>query len=110
MIDLPKSIRNELPEAVIRKLSTMDEVNQEAFLTEFNKKKKSRLMAFVLLFIFPCWHYFYLGKVWMNLLFWFTLGGFMFWWFIDIFRIPGMVREYNKTVAIGVLKEIQFLN
>ena len=105
MIDIPDNIRNQLPEAVIRKLSSMDELTQEAFLTEFKKKKKSTLMAFVLLWIFPSWHYFYLGKVWVNLLFWITFGGF-----IDIFRISGMVREYNKTVAIGVLKEIQFLN
>jgi len=110
MISIPDNIRNQLSEAVLRKLSSMDELTQEAFLTEFKKKKKSTLMAFVLLWIFPSWHYFYLGKVWMNLLFWITFGGFLFWWFIDIFRLGGMVREYNKTVAIRVLKEIQFLN
>ena len=110
MIDLPNSIRNQLPEAVIRKLSTMDELTQQAFLSEFQKKKKSTTMGSILMLCFPCFHYFYLGKVWLNLLFWGTFGGFGIWWLIDVFRLGGMVREYNKTVAIVVLKEIQFLN
>lgn len=110
MVDFANIVRKEIPEAVFRKLSAMDELIQGVFLSEFKQKKKSALMAFILLLIFPGWHYFYLGKVWMNLLFWATLGGFFFWWFIDLFRITGMVVEYNKGVAIRVLKEIQFLN
>ena len=110
MIEMPANIREGIPEVVIRKLSAMDELTQEAFLTEFKQEKKSALIGFILLLLCPGWHYFYIGKVWMNLLFWITLGGFFFWWFIDLFRVSEMVRDYNKTVAIGVLKEIQFLN
>jgi len=110
MIDIPNSIRRQLPEAVIRKLSTMDELTQEAFVAEFRKKRKSTFIASWLMLLIPCFHYFYLGKVWLNLIFWGTMGGFGLWWLVDVFRLGGMVREYNKTVAIGVLKEIQFLN
>jgi TM2 domain-containing membrane protein YozV len=110
MIDLPNSVRSQLPEAVIHKLSSMAPLTQEAFLSEFRKKMKSTTMASVLMLLIPCFHYFYLGKVWLNLVFWITFGGFGLWWLVDVFRLGGMVREYNKSVAISVLKEIQFLN
>lgn len=110
MIDIPNNIKNQLPEAVIRKLFTMDELTQEAFVSEFRKKRKSTFIASWLMLIIPCFHYFYLGKIWLNLLFLGTMGGLGIWWLVDVFRLGGVVREYNKTVAIGVLKEIQFLN
>ena len=110
MIAIPTNIRKEIPQAVLRKLETMDELTQEAFVSEFRKKKKSSTMASILMLALPCFHYFYLGKVWLNLLFWATMGGFGLWWVMDVFRLGGMVREYNKSVDISVLKEIQFLN
>ncbi len=110
MSELPENIRRQIPEAVLRRLDSLDPLTQEAFLTEFKKKKKSGFVAFLLWWLFPAWHYFYVGKVWVNLLFWITFGGLGIWWVIDLFRLSGLVREYNKTVAIGVLKEIEFLN
>ena len=110
MTQILADIESQLPEAVVRKVAAMDELNQDAFVAEFNKKKKSPFWAFMLLMAIPSFHYFYLGKVWLNLFFWGTVGGFGVWWFIDLFRTVGMVREYNKTVAITVLKDIQILN
>jgi len=110
MIDIPSGISSQIPGAVLRRLDSLDQLTQEAFLTEFQKEKKSGFVAFLLWWVFPAWHYFYIGKVWLNLLFWLTFGGIGFWWVIDLFRLPSLVREYNKTVAIGVLKEIEFLN
>lgn len=109
MNEIPQHLSDQLPEAVLRRLQSLNPVTQEAFLTEFRKRKKSTFMAYLLWFVFPAWHYFYLGKVWLNLLFWITFGGLGIWWFIDLFRIYGMVREYNKSVAIRTLQEIQFL-
>ena len=77
---------------------------------EFKKKTKSPLVAFLLLMSFPSFHYFYLGKVWLNILFWASIGGFGLWWLIDLFRTGAMVREYNKSVAITVLRDVQILN
>ena len=88
----------------------MDELTQKAFLAEFRKKRKSTFIASWLMLFIPCFHYFYLGKIWLNLIFWGTLGGFGLLWLIDVFRLGGMVREYNKSVAICVLKQIHFLN
>ncbi len=110
MTPILASIKSQLSEAVVRKVAAMDELNQDAFVTEFKKKKKSPLIAFFLLTCIPSFHYFYLGKVWINLFFWGTIGGFGLWWLIDLFRTVGMVREYNKTVAITVLKDIQILS
>ena len=110
MSDIPSGISRQIPEAVLRRLDSLDQLTQKAFLTEFQKVKKSGFVAFLLWWVFPSWHYFYIGKVWVNLLFWITFGGIGFWWVIDMFRLSGLVREYNKTVAISVLKQIEFLN
>lgn len=107
---MPTNLQAQLPEAVRRKVAAMDEINQAAFAAEFRKKQKSPLIAFILLMSIPSFHYFYLGKVWLNLLFWGTIGGFGLWWVIDLFRTVGLVRDYNKTVAINVLRDLQILN
>jgi TM2 domain-containing membrane protein YozV len=110
MTQIPVSIKSQLPAAVQRKVEAMDDINQEAFVAEFKKKQKSPFWAFMLLMSVPSFHYFYLGKIWLNIFFWATIGGGGIWWFIDLFRTVGMVRDYNKTVAISVLKDIQILN
>ncbi len=108
MNTIPPEIKIELTDAVMRKVSEMSEVNQEAFVEEFKKKRKSPTLAWWL-----CWgaglHYAYIGKWWLTLIFWFTLGGFWIWWVRDLFTTKKMVREYNKSVAISVLKDIQVL-
>ncbi len=102
------AIQDQIPDAIKAKLQSMTPLNQSAFVAEFNRKRKSTLLAFVLLWILGL-HYAYLGKWWMTLIFWITFGGLFIWWFIDLFRVFGMVRDYNKTVAFNVLKDIQAL-
>ncbi len=109
MTDIPKSSKKQIPDAVLRKVESMDPVNQAAFLDEFNKKRKSGFMAFVLLIFFGL-HYAYLGRIWITLIYWLTFGGLGIWFVIDLFRVLGMVRERNKTFAINVLRDIQILN
>jgi hypothetical protein len=45
MIELPTSLRRQLPKAVMQKLSGMAPLTQEAFMSEFRKKMKSTTMA-----------------------------------------------------------------
>ena len=45
------------------------------------------------------WHYLYLRRVGLQIAFWFTFGGVMVWWFIDAFRLPGIVRRLNEDTA-----------
>ena len=104
---LPPPLCKEIPDAVLRKLNEMDESAQMGFAEEFAKKKKSPLIAFLL--VGAGLHYAYLGRIWLTLFFLFSMGGFGIWWLIDIFRVFGMVRERNRSVAIQVLRDIQVL-
>ena len=104
---LPASLRKQVPDAVLRKLNGMDESAQLGFAEEFARKKKSPLFA--LLLVNGGLHYAYIGRFWLTLLFLFTFGGLGLWWFVDLFRACGMVREHNRSIAIQVLRDIQVL-
>ena len=107
MNHLPASLRNQVPESVQRKLEEMDEAAQLGFAEEFGRMKKSVPLAFLL--VSAGMHYAYLGRVWLTLLFFLTFGGFGIWWFVDMFRVFGMVRDRNRSIAIQVLRDIQVL-
>lgn len=87
----------------------MDESTQLAFAEEFTRKKKSPALARWVLLPFGM-HYAYTGRVLLTLVYLITFGGFGIWWLIDLFRVRGMVREYNRSIAIRVLSDIQVLN
>lgn len=58
---------------------------------------------------YVCWfvlgiHYGYLGKWGWQIIYWLTFGGLGVWALIDLFRIPGMVNNYNRDFEIGELK------
>lgn len=108
MTNFPDSIRHQIPNVILQKLSSMDALAQETFLTEFKRRKKSATLCWWILLPLGC-HYAYVGKWWLSLIFWFTFGGFGIWWFIDLFRTVGMVREFNRGVALKIFQEIQVL-
>lgn len=60
---------------------------------------KSTGTAYVFWFLLGA-HYLYPGRVGTQLLLWFTmlLGIGLIWWLIDIFRIPGLVAQANRTL------------
>lgn len=105
MIKSLQSIQKELPEAVFQKLKSMEPSAQEAFVAEFNKKKKSPFFTSLCGYIGL--HYAWVGKVRMTIVFLLTLGGLGIWWLIDLFRIRGIVRNYNNDLAIKVLSEMR---
>ena len=53
--------------------------------------------AYLLLLIFGA-HYAYLGKWGVQILYWFTLGGFGIWLFIDLFMLSGKVSRHNAAI------------
>lgn len=59
--------------------------------------KSSGTAYLLFLFLFGT-HYAYLGKWGVQFLFWFTLGGFGVWAFIDLFTISGKVARYNAEI------------
>jgi hypothetical protein len=52
-------------------------------------------------------HYAYLGRWNVQFAYWFTGGGLLLWMLADVFRLPGMVNEFNKAVALNTLKSFE---
>lgn len=105
---IPSSIADNLPSMVRSELTRLPIRQQDLFLEEFRRKAKSSGMAYFLWFFFGC-QYAYLGNWGIQILYWFTLGGLGLWAFIDLFRIAGMVRNYNKDVAVDVLRSMSVM-
>lgn len=98
---LPSMVRNEFA-----KLPAKD---QEAFIEEYERKKKYLGSAYVCWLLLGC-HYAYVRKWGLQILFWLTCGGLFLWWAINIFQIPKMIGDYNKGLAISVLKDIKVIS
>src|ERR1700675_4031349 len=96
---IPRSIFNDLPSLVRAQVAKLPEDLQAAFLEEYRRKAKSSGVA-TLLWLCLGWHYAYLGKWGTQFLFWITLGGIFVWWCVDLFRVRGMVRDYNKDIGL----------
>ena len=105
---IPASIANSIPSMVKTQLALMSPDRQGQFVEEYRRKKKSIGMAYFLWFIIGL-HYIYLGKGGTQFFYWITLGAMFIWTFIDIFRIPGMVGNYNKDVAMDVMRDIKIM-
>lgn len=75
-------------------------------LTMYAPREKKTSTAYILWFLFGC-HYFYLGKIGKNLLLWLLcfVGIGVIWWFIDLFRISGMVQKKNRKILMQCIQE-----
>lgn len=104
MDTLPDSVRKQLPAMVRHEVARMSPQHQEEFLEEFNRKSKDIAVCYILWFLLGL-HYAYVRKWGLLILMWITFGGFVIWWIVDIFRIPGVVRDYNRDVALAVLRD-----
>jgi hypothetical protein len=76
----------------------MDANTQNAFFTEYNRSKKSVGLSYLLWFVFGL-HYAYNKKIGLQFVYWFTLGAFFIWAFIDLFRMPSIVKDANSIIA-----------
>ena len=99
-----------LPAMVRTELGGFSASDQEAFVEEFNRKSKGLFGTYVCSIIY-C-HYAFLGRWGMTVLMWLvalvTIGiGGVIWWVIDLFRIPGLVRDYNRDLAITVMRNFK---
>ena len=81
--------------------------NTQSFvLRDYEVRKKSAFFAYFFWFFFG-FHYLYLGRIGMQLIYWLTIGGFGFWMLIDLFRIPGMVERKNEDIARELMAQYQ---
>ena len=60
-------------------------------------KLKSTGKAYLYFFFF-CAYYLYFGKLFFQILFWMTLGGFGMWFLFDLFTLSTKVKIYNDTI------------
>ena len=75
---------------------------------ETENRKKSALVTWLLwlfLGVFGA-HRFYLGKTGTGIAMLFTLGGVFIWYLIDIFLIPGMLKENEHNLQSKILQEM----
>lgn len=106
---IPSSIANNLPAMVRNELVKLPAQKQEEFVEEYRRKAKSVGIAYIL-WLFLGLHYVYLRKWGIQILFWLTSGGLFIWWLIDAFRIPGIIRDYNKDVAVDILRNLKAIS
>jgi len=100
-------ISNKLPAMVKNELAKMNPQKQEEFVEEYKRKTKSIGITYLFLIIILAMHYGYLKKWGLQFVFWFTGGGFFIWAFIDLFRVPGMVNDYNKDMALETMRNLK---
>lgn len=103
---IPGSILSELPAGVKDEVTQLPKENQEMFLQKYRKKKNNVLIAYLLCLLYGT-HNVYLEKIGMAFWFWLTAGALLIWWIWEFFRIPGMVREYNRAATRIVLAKVR---
>ena len=107
---IPPSVSANLPTMVRRQIEQLSAERQEEFVEEYRRKSKNTAVAYLLWFVLSL-HYAYLGRIGMTVLLWvalfFVVG--IFWWLIDIFRIPGMIRNYNSEAAVDILRTMKIV-
>ncbi len=103
------SIAKGLPAMVRSSLANLPPQRQEEFIEEYRRQAKSIAGAYVLWF-FLGWHYPYLRRWGLWVLYVLTVGGFLLWAFIDLFRIPMLVKDYNKNVAVDVMRNLKAIS
>lgn len=106
---VPPSISDNLPAMVRNELTRLPAQRQEEFVEEYKRKTKSPAIGYVLWF-FLGWHYAYLGKWGVQILYWLSGAGLLIWGLIDVFRIAGLVRNHNKDVATDVLRNLKAIS
>lgn len=98
----------KFPFIVENRLDEMDSFHRRAFMDEYNRRRKSVFVGYILLIPLG-WHYAYVKKWGVQILCLFTLWGFLLWWIIDWFRLPSIISRYNKDLAVKILTEMSII-
>ena len=104
------SIADSLPSMVKNELAKLSAQKQEEFVEEYKRKAKSVGIAYLFLIVILAMHYGYLRKWGLQIVFWLTGGGFFIWWLIDLFRLVGLVKNYNKDVATDTMRNLKAMS
>lgn len=99
---------DEFPLSVKAAVERMSEPDKAIFYDEYSRKRKSTGTAYLASLLFL--HYAYTGRIGLTAIGWFLsiitggVVGFV-WWLVDLFRIPGIVRDFNASVATTILRD-----
>ncbi len=104
------SIADCLPSMVKNELAKLSAQKQEEFVEEYKRKAKSVGIAYLFLIVILAMHYGYLRKWGLQIVFWLTGGGFFIWWLIDLFRLAGLVKNYNKDIATDTMRNLKAMS
>lgn len=100
MANIPKKV------LVQKALSNLSQDDRLIFEQSFQRKAKSTGVSYLLWFFFGL-HYAYLGHWGIQFICWLTLGGFLIWALIDLFRIPGLVDGVKRDIAVQTLHDLK---
>jgi len=105
-MSIPVALINDLPEEVKNELAAQPAEIQQIFAASYLREYKKTSIAYWLLLCYGM-HLNYLNLYSQGIWFWFTCGGAGVWWIlIEPFRLPLLVKRYNKRVAREILPEI----
>jgi len=105
-IIIPQNILKKLPRMAREELPTLSKEIQQKFLEIYQKRAKKLWFAYILCLLYGT-HYVYLEETGTGIWFWFTVGGIGFWWIVEFFRVPGMVKNHNSMVALKIMAEVK---
>lgn len=88
-------------------LKELPEKHKISVIQKYEKNKKQTWIAYFV-WIFGL-QYLYLMKPLSLFFYWITGWGFGIWALIDLIRIPGLIKEYNRKKLIKVVEESEFL-
>lgn len=91
-------------------LTTLSDQQKQYALTLYASREKETTTAYILWCFFGC-HYFYLGKIFTNILMWLLWPLFIgaIWWFIDLFRMKSLVQRKNHEILSKCIQEAVML-
>ncbi len=98
-------MQHTISAAVYAEVEQLDDRAAALFHAEMTRRAKSGLWGLVCALVGL--HYAYLGRWGLLVVYWLTLGGLGLWWFVDLFRVGGLVRDRNTDEALAVLRDVR---
>lgn len=74
---------------------------QRMMLQEISNREKSTGVGYILWFLLG-WHYAYVGRWGVQILYWLSFGGLLVWMLADLFRMPSIIRRRNNEIALEI--------
>jgi TM2 domain-containing membrane protein YozV len=102
---IPPSIAN-ISAGVRTHLEELPQNKIDAFAADYERQAKKLPIAYILSLLLGA-HYAYIGKWGMFILFWLTAGGCGIWFIIDLFRMSGIVNDYNQELAYKIIRDLK---